>query len=174
MNTNNIIKILDAYNEYKETIKNVNTTLPKRKIRNPNFPSEISENIVRLALNKNLNVECNWNVKSGDLELYSMKIEVKSFSSNGPTSFGPTENWDYICFVDCTEHMKCNFKVYIVEISNKNELWKNLTVNKKQTFENQCKQSRRPRLTFKDIKEQLELKSVQLWEIFDGNINDLI
>jgi len=61
-----------------------------------NFPSHISENIVKFALFKKYNIMPNWDTKTGDLDLFNLKIEVKGFSSTGPSSFGPTEEWDIL------------------------------------------------------------------------------
>lgn len=48
------------------------------------------------------------------------------------------------------------FKIYKIKLSSDSEEFKNLKVNKFQTFEEQCKQKRRPRLSFKEIKNQLK------------------
>lgn len=62
----------------------------------------------------------NWDgVVGGDLmRPDGTKIEVKAFSSNAPTSFGPTENWDLIYFVDCTQYMSKKFRVYKCNLSS--------------------------------------------------------
>jgi hypothetical protein len=165
--------LLKAHNSYVKEIEKFNNILLSRKIRKINFPSEISENIAKASIDKYYNVNCNWNVKTGDLIIGKKKIEVKCFSSSGPTSFGPTESWDYICFVDAREHSNNRFKVYFCKTSNNSDYWKNIKVNKIQSFEDQCKQKRRPRLDFHSIKKQISLTPCKFKKIFDGNITDL-
>ena len=84
-----IKEFMEAHKVYCSTIKKLNEKLSKRKIRNPNFPSEISENIVRIILKNKCGIDTTWD--SPDLRHNGKKIEVKAFSSKGPTSFGPTE-----------------------------------------------------------------------------------
>jgi hypothetical protein len=106
-----------------------------------------------------------------DLLLLNKKIEVKGFMSNGPCSFGPNENWNIICFVDCKEHINNFFKIYQINLSNKNIIWKNIKVNKNETFEQQCLQKRRPRICFNDIQKQIPIYCKL---IFEGFFEDLI
>jgi len=167
-------KILLAYNEYTNITIETNKKLKLKKIRKANFPCEISENIARVAIKKHFQQDCIWNIKSGDLQMSGKKVEVKSFSSKGPTSFGPSEKWDFLCFVDSTEHKKLIFKVYFSKISNKSDIWQNIKVNKVQTYKNQCLQRRRPRLNFQSIMNQLKNSKKCLTKIFDGHIDDLL
>ena len=92
--------------------------------RHLNFPSEISENLVRIFIKNKSGDDVIWNTKSGDLYNKTKKkiIEVKAFSSSGPTSFGPTEKWDKIYFVDLRHILKCidinkiKVKIYFVDL----------------------------------------------------------
>ena len=172
MNNKLIENLLSKYNEYINEIDECNKILGSRKIRKANFPSEISENIARIAINKKFKIESKWDIKSGDLKFSDKKIEVKSFSSIGPTSFGPTEKWNYICFVDSTKHRYFKFKVYFLKISNISEVWQNIKINKEETYKCQCEQGRRPRIKFSDIRKQLNDKKI--YKIFDGFIYDLL
>jgi hypothetical protein len=169
------IKVLDIllnnYIDYSSNINNINQKLTNKKIRNINFPSEISENLVRIILKDKYNKLTSWNIKKGDLTNNKEKLEVKCFSSNGPSSFGPTEIWDTLYFVNAINYKEKKFKVYEINLSNKNNIWKNLKINNKQTFEDQCKQKRRPRLLFNNIQKQLDKKYIN--KIFDGYISDL-
>lgn len=45
-----------------------------------------------------------------------------------------------------------------------------MKINKNQTYQDQCKEKRRPRITFSQIKQQLN--NIEL--IFDGHINDIL
>jgi len=165
-----IDEILEQYNSKLLFNKKINKKLSKKKIRNENFPSEISENIVKFSILKCRHIMACWDTDAGDLLLLDKKIEVKGFMSSGPSSFGPTENWHWIYFVDCKDTLKKNFKVYEIKLSNKDEIWKNIKVNKTDTFYKQCCEKRRPRLCFDEIKKQLGDKCKL---IFDGNISDL-
>jgi hypothetical protein len=60
--------------------------------RDINFDSELSESIVALILEVN-GYKPITKPKSGDLQFDNIKIEVKCYSSDGPSSFGPTEKW---------------------------------------------------------------------------------
>lgn len=152
-----ISDLLSAHIKYCKTIKHINNHLKtSKKIRAPNFPSEISENIVRLIIKEKLGYEPSWiEGKTGDLTYEGKKIEVKAFSSRSPTSFGPKENWDIIYFLDCIDFMKSEYVCYEIKLSNKSKEWMNLKVNKNETFFQHCEEKRRPRIRFESIKEQL-------------------
>ena len=75
--------------------------------------------------------------------------------NGGPSSYGPTENWDEIYFVDAVENNDKIYTIYQVKLSSTSEKWKNITVSKTQTFADQCLLGRRPRLTFKELRSQL-------------------
>lgn len=148
---------LNNYIKQNKHIDNINLKLKVKKLRYENFPSFVSENIVKFIFYKKYGIFGNWDIKTGDLIILKKKIEVKSFISKGPTSFGPTESWDYICFVDSSKYNEYFFTVYLFKLSNKHKLWKNIILNKKnETFEYQCLQGRRPRICFNDLKNQLK------------------
>jgi len=167
---------IDSYNETITNEKRLNTSLTKKKIRLSNFPSHISENIAKFAINKKYNIMPNWDTDKGDLVIDKLnnpiRCEIKGSInlSNGPPSFGPTEEWDYIYFVDGIEtHLK-KYKIYEIKLSNQSEVWKNIKVNKTQTYFDQCQEKRRPRVCFKDIQSQL---GEQCNLIFNGHISEL-
>jgi len=154
--------------------KNMNLLLKLKKIRMSNFPSYISENIVKFTIAKLYKIIPTWDTKSGDLAIINgIRIEVKgSLNLNkGPITFGPTEEWDRIYIVDGINMIKNQYKVYEIRLSNKSEKWKNIKINKKQTYYDQCIQKRRPRIIFKELKCQL---SDDCRLIFDGILDDLI
>lgn len=165
-----IDKMIDYYNDKITFNSQLNDMLSKKKIRNENFPSEISENIVKYGIYKKYNVMGCWDTSRGDLDLLKLKIEVKGFSSNGPSSFGPTEKWDWIYFIDCRDVFHKNFKIYEIRLSNNHSIWKNIKINAKQTMHDQCCQKRRPHLAFANIYEQIKAHCNL---IFDGNISEL-
>lgn len=170
MNFDAINLFLDSFITYNKTINNLNKSLGKRKIRKCNMPSEITENIVRLVYNKLYKEKLNWNIKGGDLCLNNLKIEVKGFTSTGPTSFGPTEKWDIIYFVNAIDYKNKNFIIYECKLSNNSEKFKNINLSKTERFEDSCKKGKRPRICFNNLYSQLQ-DNIKI--IFDGNLMDL-
>lgn len=166
---------LSSYKDYVIETREISKKLRGKKYRAPNFPSEISENIVKFAIKKSKRICPTWNTKSGDLTLdlltFEKKLEIKGFSSSGPSSFGPKSIWDIIYFIDCHDFMKDKFTVYEISLPNNNKHWMNLKMNSKQTYKQQCNQGRRPRISFKNIQLQLNKKYVKV--IFTGNISQL-
>jgi hypothetical protein len=144
--------LLNRYIEQTTFVNTINKTLKDgRKIRMPNFPSEISENLVKFCKLKQTGVLFTWNTTKGDLTFLDKLIEVKGFMSDGPISFGPTEQWDWIYFVDCRRFAEHWFTIYELRISNNSSEWKSISVNKTQTIGDQCLERRRPRIKFDNI-----------------------
>ena len=151
-----------------------------RKVRNYNFPPETSENIAKFAIYKKYRVMPTWYTDKGDLFinkniiniLLFIRIEVKGFMSDGPSSFGPKEEWDWIYFVDAADVENKNFKVYEIKCSNTNENWKNIKIKGTDFNINDCP----------DVPDNLEnynknkLKELceQRGLLVGGNKNDLI
>lgn len=169
MNINITKELLDIYNKKSILYKEINSKLVKRQIRNENFPSEISENITKYALYKYYKIFGTWEVSSGDLVFLNKRVEVKGFMSTGPSSFGPNETWDILCFVDASEHLNNFFTVYLFNISSSDDKWRNMKVNKKETIKMQSSNKRRPRITFDKIKEHL-INDYKI--IFQGTIEE--
>jgi CRISPR/Cas system CSM-associated protein Csm2 small subunit len=168
-----INEMLDKYNDNLKFITKINKLLSKKKCRNENFPSAISENIVKFAIFKKYKVMPCRDTKCGDLELLNKKIEVKGFMSDGPSSFGPKENWNWIYFIDCKDCSKKNFKVYEVKLSNNSEDWKNIKLSKSTTYGEVANANKRGQLRgcfYTIFKPQLN-ENCNL--IFDGNISQL-
>lgn len=105
-----------------------------------------------------------------DITLVRQINELKFFSSMGPCSFGPTEKWDAIYFLDGLEYRNFKFKLYKIPLANDSMEWKNLYVNRTQTFEDQASVGRRPRLSFNEVKRQLGEHCELIWE---GDIREL-
>lgn len=174
-----IEKYIDKYNDMVLFIKETNNQLSKKKIRNMNYPSEISENIVKYSLLKKYNVIGNWDTRKGDLMLLNKKIEVKGFSSSGPSSFGPTETWDWLYFIDCCQSMDKIFTIYEIKLSNESIPWRSIVIsgersNKIKTMGLLCDTGRggvRPHICFESIKRQLGDEHCKM--IFKGSIEDL-
>lgn len=169
-----LLSLVNSYNEYIKQQKEINKFLNKRKIRVANYPSEITENLVKFAINKKYGFMPCWDVKKGDLILLNKQLEVKGsldLLNGGPSSFGPTEKWHKIYFVDCKDTFKLNFKIYEIKLSNNTNIWNNLKVNKKDTYKKQCNEKRRPRIIFKDLLKQIPNNYINI--LFEGNIYEL-
>jgi len=176
-----IIKLWEAFKMYVLVIKNLQkTSCRKRKIpRLPNFPEIISEVIDKYAYFK----------KYGSLPVYPGKgdlivkrlreietIEVKCFQvANTPSSFGPTEVWDRLMFVDASKLVDQGIVVvYEVLLSNDDDDIKNIVLNQKKNtcFGDQCKNGRRPRISFNDMCKKIPPQYVK--QVYNGHIKNLI
>lgn len=122
-----------------------------KDIRRPNFPEDISENIVRLSYFK----DSKWKSGvSGDLVCDNFgKIEVKCVNSTGPISFGPTEKWDILCIVDARLFIENIFTIHKINIKNDDF---HIQVSKKQSYKDQVLQKRRPRICLKNLLVQIK------------------
>ena len=115
-----------------------------------------------------------WDTDKGDLTIYDgdklLRLEVKGsldLISNSANSFGPTENWDSIYFLDGVQTSQKIYTIYEIKLSNKSHIWQNIKVNKTQTYLDQCNQGRRPRIRWKELREQL---GTHIKRIFSGHI----
>jgi hypothetical protein len=160
MNKNlNIKEILELLRIYKNYILELNNFEKKYnfKMRKPNFPEGLSENIIKEYINIVEKRKC-ININGGDLLIKNsnLKIEVKCFSSNGPTSFGPKENWNELYFLDAIQFMENNFKIYKINLSNTDEKFKNIKINENKTYNDICIEGKRPRIVFNKLKKLLD------------------
>ena len=167
-------ELLDKYIENLNFIEKINLKLSVKKCRNDNFPSHISENIVKFILFKKYNIMPCWDTSKGDLTLLDKQLEIKGFMSSGPSSFGPTESWDWIYFLDAIDCRNKNFKLYEIKLSNNNLIWKDIIMSKKAgNYGDIAKANKRGQLraSFHQIfKPQLK-NNCKL--IFNGNISEL-
>lgn len=167
------LALLELYNNYTEKLR-VFYEDKKVQHRGLNFPEDISENIVTHLICLCENKDCLRNKAGGDLVIFendtTIKVEVKCFTSTGPSSFGPNESWHLLYFLDARDFMNGNFKLYKVELSNENERFRSIPVNKKQTYGDQCKEKRRPRISFERMHKYI---SEDTTVVFDGNIFEL-
>lgn len=181
MNKKIINNIEDKYNEdtlkifykiHKEYVEKIisASTILNIKVRSPIMPEHISENIIKMVLKKYLKMDtCSWNCK-GDLSYEGNKIECKTFTSNGPLSFGPNEAWDYIYFYDAREWLKDKHIIYKLSVKNTDPIFQNIKINKTETFNEQAKMDRRPRIIFEEFKTQLGDKLIK---IFEGKFEEI-
>jgi hypothetical protein len=160
--------LIEQYNLHKTyVLGRINTTHEIRvNVRLPSIPEDISENIVKYIIhNKLLDITSRWNCKKGDLQsLKEGKQECKCFTSNGPLSFTPSSEWDVIYFLDARKWLIDHFILYKVSLKRTSEEWKNIKVSKSQTFEDQTKQGRRPRITWEALNPQIEPHCKKVYE----------
>ena len=172
-----IIKLLEEY------IRNVQCCQETCSVfdvayRRPNFPENISENIVILHFNKHFESNLR-KLDSGDVGTFNEvknqveRVEVKCFTSDGPISFGPKEAWDHLVLVDGTRYAERYFVFYYVPFSNTSDIIQSIRINKTQTFGEQCLAGRRPRINPQALLSILgEDDLVQ--KVSEGYIEDLI
>jgi hypothetical protein len=170
-------KCLDKYLADLDFNDQINILMSQKKRRNENFPSDISENIAKFAIYKKYGIMPCWDTKKGDLNIDKSnifkQIEVKGFMSTGPSSFGPTETWDWIYFVDGLDVRNKNFKVYEIKLSNRSEAWRSIKINEKETYGEIADKNQRGKLRadfYNKFKTQLG-NHCKL--IFDGHISKL-
>ena len=144
----------------------------KQIMRLPNIPESHSENVVLHVLKQQGDNSCTRITPTGDLfsKKYG-KLEIKCFSSIGPSSFGPKCTWDKICFVDATEWLDNKYIIYMVNLSNSTDEWKNVKMNKKETFGDKCEKGQRPHMAWENIRKQIDPRHIEI--IFDGSFEDI-
>jgi hypothetical protein len=175
LNEEQLIELYNLFLKYYLGVKELSSK-HKLKIRLPNFQEGLSENMIRLFIKNNEKRNCICS-KTGDLCIIDkskknlIKIEVKCFSSTGPTSFVPNEGWDEIYFLDACDFIKNNYKIYKCKLSNDSLIWKNMPINKIKNYYDVCKEGKRPRLQFSLIKSYLK-EDIKI--VFEGNFNSMI
>lgn len=151
-------KLKKLYNLWSK----LNNAIKKISTRGINLPEAISENAFCLFFPDCVRVvklkkgKCSYdaiNLKTGS------RIQIKASSvTSDLTSFGPRSEWDELFFLDFSAN-NGSFKAYKIE----KELIYKHKVNKNQTFEQQQKQSRRPRFSIVDnIIKPLKLKPIKI------------
>ena len=135
------------------------------------MPEHISENMIKFILqNKCDDASCTWRCSGDLISKKEGKQECKCFISDGPLSFGPTCKWNYIYFLDARQYLANKFTLYKIKLSNTSDQWKSIKVKKNQSYEDQCKQGRRPRIGWKSLNPQIK----DFTEIvFEGSFEDI-
>jgi hypothetical protein len=159
-----------SYYEDEEIMK-----ITKSQIRHENLREHISENMVKFIIqNFEGDKSCVWAKSIGVAgDLYSVRdckrIEVKAFTSDGPTQFGPKKEFDVIYFLDMRKWQENLIILWKVYLTNESIEFKNLKVNKKQTHEEQCAEGRRPRIKWESLYPQISEHCQKIYEgTFDG------
>ena len=173
--TSDVLRI--RYNMYHDTYTSTaeirNTTgLP---IRHQNPPEDVTENIVKFIIqNYDNDPSCKW-AKGLKLkgDLYSVKYksppEVKAFTSDGPSQFGPTKKFGVLYFLDMRHWINDILTLWRVNLTNESNDWKNIKMNKTETHEDQCDAGRRPHISWDKIYPQISDHCVKVYEgSFEG------
>ncbi len=145
------------------------------RVRLPSIPEDISENIIKFIIHNKLNDKTSTRAcNSGNTgDLYSElegKQECKCFTSDGPTSFTPSSEWDVIYFLDARNWLENIFVLYKIPLKRTSNEWKNIKVSNSQTFEDQTKQGRRPRISWDGLLPQIKNYCVK---VFEGTFEEI-
>ena len=146
------------------------------KIRHQNTPEDITENIVKFIIRKYENDNsCVWckgvDEKHGLTgDLYSNKydkiapIEVKSFTSSGPSQFGPDKKFGVLYFLDLRKWLDNEIVLWKVNLNYQSNEFKNIKVNKSQTMGEQLLERRRPHISWDNIYPQISEFCEKIYE----------
>ncbi len=136
-------------------------------IRHQNTPEDITENIAKFII-RNWENDKDWfwckgiDKKiglTGDLYTSkydkSMPIEVKSFTSNGPSQFGPDKKFSVLYFLDLRKWLDDEIILWKVNLNYLSDEFKNIKVNKTETMQEQFMKGRRPHISWDHIYPQI-------------------
>lgn len=133
--------------------------------RGLNVPDVFSEALFCLAFNA---IRTNGTAYSYDCVMRGTGegVQIKSASiKTDCTSFGPTSTWDLLYFVDFIPNDTIDGKVCIYKIEDDDIYNAVLNSKKNETFKDQQKQGRRPRLSIQNIIRRKKLKPVKVIDI---------
>jgi hypothetical protein len=141
-------------------------------VRLPSIPEDISENIVKQIIHNKLNDKTSrWDCAKGDLESQKEgKQECKCFTSDGPLSFTPSSHWDVIYFLDARNWLNDQFILYRIPLKRSSPEWTNIKISNTQTFQDQIKQGRRPRISWNSLLPQVQSHCTKIYE---GTFDDI-
>jgi len=139
-------------------------------VRMPNMPEDISENMIKFALCSKGSFT-RWDCKGDLLSDTEGVQECKCFTSNGPSSFTPSSEWNVIYFLDARKWLQDHFILYKVNMKNTSKEWKELKMNKKESFQDKCNKGQRPRITWDELYPQISDKT-QL--VVEGSFEEII
>ena len=158
----------------------INNGIP---IRHQNTPEDITENITKFIIRKyekdNTCIWCKGIEKkyclTGDLfsnkNNIKLSIEVKSFTSDGPSQFGPNKKFDVLYFLDLRNWINDEIILWKVNLNDNSDEFKNIKVNKNQTLQEQLNEGRRARIKWISLYPQIKNHCIQ---IFKGTFNDIL
>lgn len=159
------------YTRFRENYKDLAELIDATKlpIRHQNPPEDVTENIVKFIIqNHEHDPTCMWSKSmgmKGDLHSSTHSaIEVKAFTSSGPSSFGPKKKFGVIYFLDMRGWLQDNFVLWKVNVTNETSEWKKVKTNKSQTNEEQCDERRRPHISWDSIYSQIPESCTKVYE----------
>ena len=143
------------------------------KVRLPSIPEDITENIIKFAIQKyRKDGTCRWDCKGDLVSAQNGKQECKSFISSGPLSFTPTSDWDEIYFLDARRLLEEDIIILFRSgLRRTSPEWMNLKINKRQTFEDQISQGRRPRISWDLLYPQIHPFCEK---VFEGKLSEIL
>ena len=179
---------VDLYISYLRSVKEHNHVLYEKakgfKTRHSNLSEHFTENTLKWHLRKEDEdvVCCRLTAKKGGDLCSTTKgmIQCKTFTSVGPISFGPTEKWDVLYFVDMMYLFTDNrIRIWHLPLANTSEAWRNIQLKKKRddvapvghTIGEQAMAGRRPRIPFSALKPQVA-NLIEL--VFEGTLEDAV
>lgn len=129
-------------------------------IRLANIPEDLTENIVKFIIRNKLHdatcVWCKGVGLSGDLHSDLEEFqEVKSFTSDGPCSFGPKKKFTVLYFLDLRKWLEDEIALFKISLNNNSPVWKALKMNRVETFEMMADDGKRPHIPWESIKSQM-------------------
>jgi len=171
------------FNTYKVSYQLESELINKGiSIRHQNPPEDMTENIVKFIIrNYDNDPYCVWckgiDKKYGLVgDLYSpkydktMPIEVKAFTSIGPTQFGPNKKFSILYFLDMRNLFNNRITLWKVNLNDDSPEFQNIKVNKKETIKEQQLKGRRPRIGWEKIYNQIP---EHCKVIYDGTFNSI-
>jgi hypothetical protein len=163
-------RIFNAHKQYVLQLKNIQH-ITNVHFRLPNMPEHISENITKFIIRRLGDASCSWDGARGDLvSTVEGRQEVKCFTSDGPPSFTPTSNWDVIYFLDGRDWINDHFVLHRVKLQRTSDDWKSIKVSRAQTFDDQAREGRRPRITWDSLYPQIAKHTTM---VFDGKFDEI-
>jgi hypothetical protein len=156
-------QLLEMYNDFIEYSSRVSEY--DCKCRLPNFPEHISEHMIRMIVNYYSSDSSAREpsqsllrrpLSGGDLvNENNERIECKAISSDGPITFGPTEEWSTLYILDVrTARFDDNIVLYKINLSHEEIGF--VEISKNRTYKQYCKKSLRPRIKLEKLLDQLE------------------
>jgi hypothetical protein len=165
------------YNEYKDSYLKTNEYKKMGiPIRQQNPPEDITENIAKFIIRNiekdNTVIWCKGIDKKYNLtgDLYSSHydkssgIEVKSFTSNGPSQFGPKKKFGVLYFLDLRNWLEDEIILWKVNLTNESDEFKNIKMSKTQTHAEQCDEGRRPHISWDHLYPQIKEHCLQIYK----------
>lgn len=141
------------------------------KTRLMNVPESLTEGIVKVFIRQIYQDHTVTDNCIGDLysDLFG-SIEVKAFQGNGPNSFSTNLKFDALFFVDARK-LSNNGEIKIYFYTGGSDKFKNIPINKNDTFDSLGKRGIRPKISFNKLIDKIYPDTEV---IFTGTIDELL